>query len=175
MNEQTTNAKYIKTICLILLTTAILVLAGIYIKNRLNANTTVHEMDAEPLNMNDPSGDCVITGIWDDDHLEKYKHLIIVPHHTNSNMGTYWTVTEIGEQAFFGNVYLETVYIAPTVTRIRKGAFGGCSSLKSVSYGGTEEQWKSIAIESGNDILLSLPVTYEADMPYYERAVNEAP
>ena len=58
-------------------------------------------------------------------------------------------VTVIEDSAFYGCKSLASVTIPGSVKNIVDDAFDGCYSLTDVKYGGTEEQWKQIAIGSG--------------------------
>ena len=44
-----------------------------------------------------------------------------------------YTVTEIGEKAFYGNTALTSISLPNSITVIRKQAFAGCSSLSSMT------------------------------------------
>ncbi len=59
-------------------------------------------------------------------------------------------VCTIANNAFEGCEYLESVVIPKTVTSICMGAFEWCESLRTVYYGGTEEQWNAITVEEYN-------------------------
>lgn len=114
--------------------------------------------------------DTIITGISDEGNVSKYKYLVI-PDPTMgiaSNFGwihPFEKVTDIGEGAFQGNIWAKSVYIPKNIVRIQKNAFNGCSALVSVSYAGTEQEWKRIVIESGNDVITSRSIEYNAMMP----------
>ena len=56
-------------------------------------------------------------------------------------------VTEIGQRAFFACRNLKSITIPDSVRSIGDSAFFGCRSLTDVYYGGTEDQWKAIAME----------------------------
>ena len=62
------------------------------------------------------------------------------------------SVTTIGSYVFYG-CGLRSVTIPDTVTSIGIAAFYGCSSLTTVNYRGTEEEWGQIIIGDGNDNL----------------------
>ncbi len=54
------------------------------------------------------------------------------------------TILSIGSWAFAGCVSLERVTIHANVTAIASRAFAECEMLTSISYGGTQEQWKLV-------------------------------
>ena len=111
----------------------------------------------------------VITGIWDEDNLDKYKYLAIPDTMTAVNTfgasHLYKDVKEIGESAFEGNTYLESVYIPVNIVKIGKNAFNGCTSIKKVTYAGTVQEWDKIVMEPGNVVLKNVPIEYNAKMP----------
>lgn len=152
-----------KKIILLICMVVVICVVGLYVRDEMAANKTVANMDTDTTNT-------VITGIWDSDNVSKYKYLAI-PDATAgvlSNSGwenMYAKVTDIGEGAFQGNIWFESVYIPINVVHIQKNAFNGCSSIKSVSYAGTEQQWKAIVIETGNDVLKEVPIEFNATMP----------
>lgn len=64
------------------------------------------------------------------------------------------------ELTVFQNSGLESITIPASVTKIRNYAFDGCTSLANVTYMGSESQWNTIVIGSGNNALTSLPITF---------------
>ena len=76
-------------------------------------------------------------------------------------------VTSIGDDAFRNCDALANVYIGNNVTTIGYDAFYDCDALTDVCYSGTEEEWNSITIRSGNDRLFDSDVTihYNSKMP----------
>ncbi len=68
-------------------------------------------------------------------------------------------ITKIAQRAF-ANCALEMIKIPVTVTSIELSAFEKCNRLTHVYYGGTEEQWKSIAVDDGNEQLISATIHY---------------
>ena len=64
------------------------------------------------------------------------------------------------EMTVFQNSGLESITIPASVTKIRNYAFDGCTALANVYYTGSESQWNSIVIGSGNNALTSIPVTF---------------
>lgn len=91
--------------------------------------------------------DCVIDGIYYNldndikeaavtfkkkkDKCKDYTGDIVIPEKI-SFQGITYTVTAIGEMAFYGNRELKSIVIPNTVTNIYSGAFWWCKSLKNV-------------------------------------------
>jgi len=74
-------------------------------------------------------------------------------------------VVKIAYGMFYGCTGLTSVTIPSSVTEIRENAFNSCDSLNDIYYGGTEAQWKSIAIEGGNDNLTFATIHYNSTTP----------
>ena len=78
-------------------------------------------------------------------------------------------VTNIEDMTFMRCDSLTSVTIPVSVSDISGGAFYECSSLTDVYYGGSEDQWNSISIDTsgnGNDPLLSAVIHFgNADEP----------
>lgn len=135
------------------------VAACFLIKDGIKKSQTVSDMALDTTNT-------VITGIWDSEHLSKYKYLVIPDIIVGSgNMLEFSKVTTIGEGAFEGNAWLKTVHIPVHIKKIQKNAFSGCNGLEKITYAGTEEDWRKMVIESGNEILRSLPIEFNAKAP----------
>jgi hypothetical protein len=65
-------------------------------------------------------------------------------------------VNSINYRIFYDCTSLESITIPETVKSITNFVFYSCESLKYVFFGGTEEQWNSVAVEeSGNQWLLN--------------------
>lgn len=60
-------------------------------------------------------------------------------------------VTEITGNAFINESALTTLYIPESVTKIGAFAFSGCTSLTTIYFEGTEEQWKAVEKLTGWD------------------------
>ena len=60
------------------------------------------------------------------------------------------TVTSIGTGAFWNCSRIKGITIPKSVTSIAEKAFAGCTGLRDVYYGGTEAEWKKIAIGEEN-------------------------
>ncbi len=63
--------------------------------------------------------------------------------------------------AFENCANLKSVTIGKNVETIYSKAFSGCTALTDVYYTGTEEQWKTISIGTGNDPLLKATNRYD--------------
>ena len=71
------------------------------------------------------------------------------------------SVYYIYTSAFENCSNLKSITIGKNVTTISNNAFNGCTSLTDVYYTGTEEQWKTISIGTGNDPLLKATNRYD--------------
>lgn len=69
-------------------------------------------------------------------------------------------LTEIGEDSFRNLTYLENIVISDTVKKIGKSAFQDCINLKTLTYLGSEDSWKNINIDSGNQCLLNAEIKF---------------
>lgn len=152
-----------KKVILLICMLVVICVVGVYGYDEMVANKTVADMALDTTNT-------VVTGIWDSDNISKYKYLAIPDVTTGVVSNSGWEyefakVTDIGEGAFQGNIWIESVYIPINVVHIQKNAFNGCSSIKSVLYAGTEQQWKEIVIETGNDVLKEVSIEFNATMP----------
>lgn len=131
----------------------------------VNKPVVVSDMDTDTTNT-------IITGIHDAENLNlsEYNYLAIPDSDfkvltTGGNTSFYKEVIGIGEGAFKGNTYIKKVYIPRNITQIGKNAFDGCTSVKKIYFGGSEEEWKKIKIENGNDILSTAKIEYDSEMP----------
>ena len=78
------------------------------------------------------------------------------------------SVISIGDSAFSGCDSLTSVQIGNGVKSIGNSAFWYCWYIEDVYYGGTEEEFKNIEIDSGNDELIRANVYYKCDgMPLH--------
>ena len=68
----------------------------------------------------------------------------------------------IDRMAFGSCDILDDIYIPASVTEIVESAFYACGRLSDVYYGGTEEQWKNIAIGGYNSCLENAVVHYNS-------------
>lgn len=66
----------------------------------------------------------------------------------------------VANEAFKGCINLMSVYIPTSLTEIFADTFFDCYNLKNVYYQGTEEQWKEMIIEEGNEPLYKANVLY---------------
>ena len=74
-------------------------------------------------------------------------------------------VTTVGEIAFYDCTNLTSVTIPVTVTNIKEYAFDSCTKLTDIYYGGTENDWKNIRIDSENASLQQAALHYKALLP----------
>lgn len=75
-------------------------------------------------------------------------------------------VAIISENAFMACHGLKSLRISEGMTEIKKSAFSYCMNLEEIFYSGTEEQWKQIAIDDGNEYLENAKIHYLADIIY---------
>ena len=92
------------------------------------------------------------------------------------------SVTDIGNRAFYGCDNLAKVTLGSSVKTIGEDAFDYCDDLKSVYYGGTPSEWKSLSskISSNNEDLLNATRYYYSEKRptttgNYWRYVNGVP
>lgn len=78
------------------------------------------------------------------------------------------SVTSIGPSAFCGCTNLSAVSIPESVTSICESAFYECANLSTVYYDSNEDDWNNIAVEVGNDDLLSARIVYGKVNPPFE-------
>ena len=70
-------------------------------------------------------------------------------------------ITMIPNETFYGCEKLESITIPASVTEfIGWGAFYDCTSLTSITYSGTEEMWNEITINSDNNVLNNVNITF---------------
>ena len=70
-------------------------------------------------------------------------------------------ITMIPNETFYGCEKLESITIPASVTEfIGWGAFCDCTSLTSITYSGTEEMWNEITINSENNVLNNVNITF---------------
>lgn len=69
-------------------------------------------------------------------------------------------VTSIDSSVFYGCESLKSVILPNTLKSIGYDSFVGCISLTDVYFNGTEEQWNSIEIKSGNLPLANATIHY---------------
>ena len=70
------------------------------------------------------------------------------------------SVTSIGNYAFSYCNSLTSINIPDGVTSIGNSAFYKCTALSDVYYGGSEEDWSKITIESGNTYLTNATIHF---------------
>ena len=75
-------------------------------------------------------------------------------------------ITHISDGVFWWCCNLTTVTIPQSVTYVGLGSFCDCDNIKDVYYYGTEEEWKAIVRDAGNDI-------FGANVHFHEHIYNE--
>lgn len=68
-------------------------------------------------------------------------------------------VTTVPAGAFSGCSALESVMLPASVAAIGDGAFTGCGKLKTIEFQGSDTQWKSLTVGSGNGALSDAEVS----------------
>jgi hypothetical protein len=79
---------------------------------------------------------------------------------TNINIGK--SVSKIETYAFNYCSELINISIPKSMKTIENSAFWGCDKLEDVWYEGTEEEWKSIAIDGNNNPLVNATIHYKS-------------
>ena len=74
-------------------------------------------------------------------------------------------ITEIGTTAFMNNAKLERVTLPASLKTVSANAFDGCTGLKTVTYGGTAEQWAAVNVMGGNDALAAVQFAGDGGTP----------
>ncbi len=74
-------------------------------------------------------------------------------------------VTSIGADAFSGCSSLTSIVLPSSLTSVATYAFYGCSALADVYYDGTEEQWNTIKIGTGNGYLKNATLHFKEVVP----------
>ena len=74
------------------------------------------------------------------------------------------SVISIGERAFYHCENLTSITIPNSVISIGNSAFIYCSKLTRVVYCGTQEQWESIHVGSGNSALMEATLNLHCDL-----------
>lgn len=70
------------------------------------------------------------------------------------------SLEKISTEAFIRCIALEEISIPVTVTEIGCDAFKECHSLKTIRYGGSEEDWNNIIIDEGNETLAQAQIIF---------------
>ena len=70
-------------------------------------------------------------------------------------------IEEVGTFCF-ANSGIEHISVPSTIKRISNGMFDGCNELEAVYYGGSEQDWQALRIDSNNEPLASANIYYNA-------------
>ena len=82
-------------------------------------------------------------------------------------------LTTLGGELFLNCRELKQIMLPVSVTQIAYQAFENCEKLTDVYFSGSEAQWKSIKIITGNDPLLNATIHYNSAGPSAETTVEE--
>jgi hypothetical protein len=69
-------------------------------------------------------------------------------------------VSHIGENAFYGCENLKSLILPTDLSNVEWNAFHDCYSLQDIHYGGSQKQWRSINIGTGNERLTGANIIY---------------
>lgn len=72
-------------------------------------------------------------------------------------------IRHVARGAFAGADRLQILVLYPTLQQIDEDAFAACTSLRKVYFCGTEAQWRSIRIASGNEPLTQAEIIFDHD------------
>lgn len=103
-----------------------------------------------------------------------YAHALYLGDELLTDLVIPGTVTEIRKFALYGCTSITLVYIPTSVTSIGQSAFNGMSSLRSVRYAGSQDDWLKINIGSYNDSLTNLTPQYNQSIGDYCRITAAA-
>lgn len=83
-------------------------------------------------------------------------------------------IVNIGSYVFSMCEKMSSISIPLSVKSIGENAFADATSLKNIYYEGTEQEWKTIIIKGGNDVLSSAKINYkeEAHICSFDTVVN---
>ena len=103
-------------------------------------------------------------------YSDEYTGNVVIPSTVSYN-GNKYSVTSIGNQAFYSCDEITSVTISNSVKNIRSQAFLGCRALKSVTIGNGVERIESSAFQSCinlKSITIGNGVTYIGTTAFYE-------
>ena len=81
-------------------------------------------------------------------------------------------LTTIPSYAFYGCEKLAQIYIPSNITAFGDSAFSGCNQLTDIYFGGTEEEWDKIAIDSSNSTIWAANVHFNHKHSFDEWTVD---
>ena len=76
--------------------------------------------------------------------------------------------TEILKDTFNGMECLEEVILPDTIKTIGDSAFSGCTGLTAFNVEHSEDEWSKVTIGSGNDVLETVTINYNYEIPETE-------
>lgn len=98
-----------------------------------------------------------------------YAHALYVGDELLTDLVIPGTVKSIRPNAFYGCSSITSVYIPQSVKTIGGSAFSGVSGLNTVYYAGSQEEWRQISIDGGNELLTSSTPIYDQPLEGYCR------
>ena len=129
-------------------------------------------LKAQPEYTVNADGTCTITGMGGltdtelviPDTVDGYKVTAIgenafCDHAELTSVSLPFWVNSIGSGAFIGCSGLNSVTFSEMVTTIAENAFDGCA-LDNVYFGGNEDEWDKITIETGNEALAEAEIQF---------------
>lgn len=98
----------------------------------------------------------------EDEELSGIKEIIVKEGISLLNLGSFFHAHNFNE--------VTSITFPRTLKRICKDTFSRCASLQTINYGGSEEDWKAIVIDEGNDAIKKADVNYNCTVPATEGA-----
>lgn len=84
--------------------------------------------------------------------------------------GNYVNEYIVSNDMFIEAYYLQQVFISKSVKEIMRNAFANCTSLKTIYYLGSEEQWNNLKVDDPS--ITSKTIYYYSDCIHYEGQWN---
>ena len=107
-------------------------------------------------------------GSFYDSYSNEYSGSVTIPETVTYN-GTTYSVTSIGDYAFYRCSSLTSITIPNSVTSIGDGAFDGCSSLTKINYTGDIAGWCNIKFGDGD----ANPISYSYNFYINDQEIKD--